>query len=234
MNKPKIKINIVSDINCPWCYLGDQRLQKAMADTADQYEFELHFKPFELSPNAPAEGQNKEEYMLGNYGKDALPRLQESGRQLVAMGKTEGITFDFEKSSVIHNTFNGHRLTWLAGQYGVEEQVARALFKSNFTDGSNVNDPELLRQIGIDNGIPAERLENFFSSDEGKEEVRQMERQAQQSGISGVPAFVFNDQYLVSGAQPAETLKSVFSQLAPQYETIQTDHSNSCEPGGDC
>lgn len=234
MNKQKIKINIVSDINCPWCYLGDQRLQKAMADTADQYEFELYFKPFELSPQAPVEGENKDVYMLRNYGKDALPRLNESSKQLAAMGKAEGITFNFEKSSVIHNTFNGHRLIWLAGQYGAEEKIARALFKSNFTDGENINDPELLRQIGIDNGIPAERLENFFSSEEGKEEVRQMERQAQQSGISGVPAFIFNDKYLVSGAQPAETLKNVFSQLAPQYETIQAEDGNSCEPGGNC
>lgn len=234
MSKQKIKINLVSDINCPWCYLGEQRLQKAMAETADRYEFELHFKPFELNPQAPQSGEDKETYFARNYGKDALPRLNESSKQLAAMGKEEGIIFDFDKSKVVHNTFNGHRLIWLAGQYGVEEQVAKALFKANFTDGANVNEPAVLRQIGIDHGIPAERLENFFSSEEGKEEVRQLERQAQQSGISGVPAFIFNDQYLVSGAQPAETLKNVFSQLAPQYETISTEGSNSCEPGGDC
>ena len=233
MSKQKIKVDIVSDINCPWCYLGEARLQKAIEETDGDYEFEVAFKPFELNPNAPQEGQNKEEYFIRNYGEEALPRLNASSQQLTEMGKAEGVTFNFDKSAVVHNTFNGHRLIWLAGQYGVQKQVAIALFEANFTEGKDMNDPEVLTEIGVASGIPAERLQNFFSSREGAEEVKQLELWAQQSGISGVPAFILNDKYLVSGAQPAETLKDVFKQVAPALEIIQTDGA-SCSVDGEC
>ena len=233
MNKQKIKIDIVSDINCPWCYLGDSRLKKAMTESGEKYEFEVRFKPFELSPNADQEGQDKQEYFIQNYGKDALPRMNASSKHLAELGEAEGITFNFDKSSVVHNTFNGHRLIWLAEQYGVQEQVSVALFEANFTEGKNMNDLEVLTEIGVANGIPAERLKGFFSSEEGKKEVRELECWAQQSGISGVPAFIFNDKYLVSGAQPTETLKEVFTQVTPAFEVINTSGA-SCGIDGDC
>lgn len=233
MTKQKIKIDIVSDINCPWCYLGDQRLKKAMDEAGDNYEFEVHFKPFELSPQAPAEGENKMEYLLRNYGEDALDRIEMNNDRLVKMGEAEGAVFNFDKSTVIHNTFNGHRLIWLAGQFGVEEEVADALFKANFTDGKNVNDTAVLKEIGVANGIPADRLENFFESEEGKQEVRGLESWAQRSGVSGVPAFIFNDKYMVSGAQPAATLKEVFSQVSPAFQEIKTE-GDSCGIDGNC
>ena len=233
MNKQKIKIDIVSDINCPWCYLGEQRLKDAMAAVDDNYEFEVQFKPFELNPQAPAEGEKKETYFVRNYGKDALPRMEASSRQLAEMGKAEGIVFDFDKSAIVHNTFNGHRLIWLADQYGVQEAVANALFKANFSEGRKVNDPEVLTEIGIANGIPAERLQGFFAGEEGKKEVRGLEQWAQQAGISGVPAFIFNDKYLVSGAQPAATLKQVFAQVQPAFEKIESA-GESCGIEGEC
>lgn len=233
MNKQKIKVDVVSDINCPWCYLGEKRLQKAMKEAGEQFEFEVTFKPFELNPKAPAGGEKKEDYFIRNYGKEALQRLEGGNRQLSEMGRAEGAIFNFEKSAVVHNTFNGHRLIWLAEQYGVQEAVVNALFKSNFTEGENVNDIKVLQEIGAANNIPAEKLENFFNSNEGAEEVRAMEAWAQKSGINGVPAFIFNNQYLVSGAQPADTLKSVFSQLTSSLEEIKTE-GPGCGPEGDC
>lgn len=233
MKKQKIKVDIVSDINCPWCYLGEHRFQQAVGEVADTYDFDITFTPYELSPNALQEGESKEEYFIRNYGPEALPRLNASSRQLSEAGKAEGVDFDFEKANRIHNTFNGHRLIWLAEQYGVQHAVAVALFLSNFTEGQNVNDPKLLTQIGVQNGIPAERLANFFSSDEGKEEVKALEQKAQQAGISGVPAFIFNDKFLVSGAQPAETFVKVFKQVtpAPALEEIKLEGA-SCGLNG--
>lgn len=233
MNKQKIKIDIVSDINCPWCYLGEQRLKNAMQAVEDRYEFEVQFKPFELNPQAPPEGEEKETYFARNYGKDALPRMEASSKQLAKMGYEEGIVFDFDKSKVVHNTFNGHRLIWLADQHGVQEAVANALFKANFSEGQNVNDPELLTEIGNANGIPAGHLQGFFESEEGKKEVRGMEQWAQQAGISGVPAFIFNDKYLVSGAQPAATLQEVFGQVKPALEKVASA-GDSCGIDGNC
>lgn len=234
MNMQKIKIDIVTDINCPWCYLGEHRLKKAIEQTADQYEFEIAIKPFELNPQAPQEGEAKESYFLRNYGKDALPRMNASSKQLQEMGKAEGVVYNFDKANIVHNTFNSHRLIWLAKQYGVQQKVSTALYEANFSEGENVNDFTLLKAIGIANGIPAERLEGFFEGEEGKAEVRQLENWAQQSGISGVPAFIFNDQYLVSGAQPAETFKQVFTQLAPSLQPLETNGDSCSTKGGNC
>ncbi|PSR52736.1 DsbA family oxidoreductase [Adhaeribacter arboris] len=233
MAKSKIKIDIISDINCPWCYLGEARLQQALTQTNDQYVAEITFKPFELNPNAAPEGEDKQEYFIRHYGSEALPRLHASSKQLTEAGKAEGIVFNFEKADKVHNTFNGHRLIWLAGQYGVQVAVAKALFAANFTHGENVNDPAVLTLIGRQHGIPAEKLENFFATDEGKKEVKSLESWAQQVGISGVPAFIMNDQYLVSGAQPAETFLRVFEQIAPELKPISTD-GPSCEVNGIC
>ncbi|GEO04056.1 DSBA oxidoreductase [Adhaeribacter aerolatus] len=233
MSKQKITIDIVSDINCPWCYLGEARLQKAIDQTQDKYDFEVQFKPYELNPFAASEGEDKEEYFIRNYGRDGLSRLTESSRRLVEAGQAEGIVFDFEKANSVHNTFNGHRLIWLAQQYGVQTEVAKALFRANFTNGENVNDPAVLTRIGQEHGIPAEKLNNFFAGEEGKDEVKALEQQAQQAGISGVPAFVINERYLVSGAQPTETLVNVLNQIAPVYTNIIPDGA-TCEVGGDC
>lgn len=228
-----IKIDLVSDVNCPWCYLGEARLKKAMEATAGKYTFSLHFKPFELNPQAPEAGELKETYFKRNYGPDSLERLAAGSRQLAELGKQEGISFNFDQSTVIHNTFKAHRLIWLAETYGCQAEVATALFEANFTEGSNVNDSQLLKEIGQKAGIPAERLENFFESQEGVTEVRSLESWAQQAGISGVPAFIFNDKYLVSGAQPTETLLQVFSQL--EKEALATESgNNSCSVEGNC
>ncbi|MDX5482917.1 MAG: DsbA family oxidoreductase [Hymenobacteraceae bacterium] len=233
MTKQKIKIDIVSDINCPWCYVGEQRLKKAMKEAGDKYDFDLSFKPFELNANLPQEGQDKLEYFKNSYGPSILSQLDAMNARMTAAGAEEGIRFNFDKVTTVNNTFNGHRLIWLAGACGVQEQVAHALFYSYFTEGRNMNDTTLLKEIGIANGIPAERLEGFFEGEEGKKEVREMEQWAQAAGITGVPAFIINDKYLVSGAQPAETFRQVFSQVAPVLENI-TAEGGSCGIDGCC
>lgn len=229
----KIKVDIVTDINCPWCYIGEHRFKKAVAELSDTHSFEVRIKPFELSPDAPAEGESKRDYFLRNYGPDGISRMASSSQQLTDMGKAEGLVFDFEKATAIHNTFNAHRLIWLARQYGVQQEVTQTLYRSNFSEGLNVNDLDLLLRIGTEHGIPAERLQAFFEGEEGKEEVKQLEHQSQQAGIRGVPAFILNDQYLVSGAQPTETFKQVFGQIAPALERMATD-GTSCGVGGEC
>jgi predicted DsbA family dithiol-disulfide isomerase len=229
-----IKIDIVSDVNCPWCFLGEQRLKQAVATAGNGFEVSIRFKPFELNPQAPAEGEDKDVYFRRVYGPEALPRLQSSSEHLRELGRQEGIVFDFDKAKRVHNTFQAHRLIWLAEQFGVQEKVAHALFEANFTEGKNINDPAVLSEIGISQGIPAERLQNFFNSQEGVSEVRALEHWAQRSGISGVPAFIFNDKYLISGAQPTETFQQIFSKL--EQEEIENSKGDTCstEEGGEC
>ncbi|NDK55617.1 DsbA family oxidoreductase [Pontibacter fetidus] len=233
MSTQKIKIDIVSDINCPWCYVGEKRMNSAIAATAGKYDFEVNFKPFELNAGIAPEGMDKKEYFKMNYGPQILSQLDEMNRRLANVGKEAGIDFNFDRSETINNTFNGHRLIWLADAYGVQQKVAEALFYSYFTEGNNMNDIALLKEIGIQNGIPAERLENFFESEEGKQEVRQMEQWAQAAGIKGVPAFIINDTYLVSGAQPEEVFHQVFAQVAPALQQVATN-GESCDINGNC
>lgn len=231
MTKQKIKIDIVSDINCPWCYVGEKRLKQAIDATQDKYDVEVSFKPFELNANLPQDGQDKQEYFKNAYGPSILSQLGAMNQRMTETGAEVGIDFNFDKSTKVNNTFNGHRLIWLAGEHGVQEKVAEALFYSYFTEGNNMNDTELLTRIGIENGIPAEKLEGFFQSEAGKAEVREMEQWAQAAGITGVPAFIINDKYLISGAQPANTFLNVFEQVAPALESIKTE-SNSCDING--
>ncbi|MCJ8164396.1 DsbA family oxidoreductase [Pontibacter sp. E15-1] len=228
MSKQKIKIDIVSDVNCPWCYVGEQRLNKAIAQSGDKYEFDISFKPFELNPNIPATGMDRITYFKNNYGPQILSQLDAMNQRLQDAGAEDGITFNFDKLTAVNNTFNGHRLIWLAGTCGVQEQVANALFYSYFTEGSDMNDTALLTRIGLDNGIPAAELEGFFEGEAGKTEVRKMEQWAQAAGITGVPAFIINDKYLISGAQPADAFHQVFSQVAPILDEI-VGEGGSCD-----
>lgn len=227
MTKQKIKIDIVSDINCPWCYVGERRLKKAIEAVEDKYEFDINFKAFELNASIPESGITREDYFRNNYGEAILPKLGEMDTQMKESGTAEGIIFNFSPGMVINNTFNGHRLIWLADEYGVQEAVANELFKSNFTDGNNMNDTKVLTKIGLENGIPAERLEGFFEGDEGRVEVREMESFAQAAGITGVPSFIINDQYLVRGAQPADTFLKAFQQITPTLQEVKSE-------GGSC
>ncbi|MEJ8800819.1 DsbA family oxidoreductase [Pontibacter sp. H249] len=233
MTKQKIKIDIVSDINCPWCYVGEKRLNKAIEATKYKYEFDLYYKPFELNASIPQEGQNKLDYFKNAYGPAILSKLDAMNQQMTETGAEVGIAFNFDKSTTVNNTFNGHRLIWLAGECGVQEKVAEALFYSYFTEGNNMNDTELLTKIGLENGIPAEKLEGFFESEAGKAEVREMEQWAQAAGITGVPAFIINDKYLISGAQPADAFLNVFQQVAPKFEEVKAE-GGSCGIDGCC
>lgn len=233
MSKPKIKIDIISDVNCPWCYVGDTRLKKAISAANGRYDFEISFKPFELDPTLPPEGLDRGEYFTKKFGAQAAPQIAAMNQRLQDAGAEDGLRFNFEEMKTVNNTFNAHRLIWLAGEYGVQEQVAHALFYSYFTEAKNMNEVEVLTQIGVTNGIPAERLNGFFQGEEGKNEVSSLEQWAYSAGITGVPAFIFNDQYLVSGAQPAETFSQVFAQLAPSLEPINLT-GDSCDLNGNC
>jgi predicted DsbA family dithiol-disulfide isomerase len=211
MNKAKIKIDIITDVVCPWCYIGEHRLNKAIEETKDQFEFELDLKPFELDPNTPQEGKNHLEYLVKLMGSEE--RVKEAHAMMEEMGEAEGLHYHFEKIKTIANTLNAHRLIWLAKQFSTETRVAKDLYRANFSEGKNVNDINILKSIGLQNGIPKARLEEFFSGDEGRKEVIVMEEDAHRANINSVPAFVVNNKYLIRGAQSSDTFKEVFQKV---------------------
>lgn len=203
---PKLPVLIVSDVVCPWCMLGRQRLEEARKLLEGQVEIDIHWHPFALNPDTPAEGTDRKAFMEAKFGKE---RLAQAHAQLTALGKAEGIEFNFDQIAVQPNTLDAHRLIGFAGAKG--DAVAIAIFKAFFTDGRNIGDIAVLKDIAQAHGIDADA---FLSSDDGRADIEAAQAQAQQSGVQGVPFFVMDGKLAVSGAHPAESLADAIRQAA--------------------
>lgn len=199
----KLRIDFVSDVACPWCVVGLRSLQQALANIGPDVQAEIHFQPFELNPNMAPEGENTTEHVTKKYGSS--PERSAAARQAIKQaGENLGFTFNYSPDSRIWNTFDAHRLLHWAEQEGRSLQLKHALFKSNFTDQRPANDPAALidavREAGLDTARAAEILE----SGEFTDEVRAIEAFWQQRGIHAVPSIIFNQHWMLQGAQPPE------------------------------
>ncbi|HJV86219.1 MAG TPA: DsbA family oxidoreductase [Noviherbaspirillum sp.] len=211
--RPRLKIDFVSDISCPWCAIGLNALELAMQRIGDGLNVELAFQPFELNPHMPAEGQDVLEHLAEKYGstREQMERNQEMIR---ARGEAVGFTFRMERRSRIYNTFDAHRLLHWAQLEGRQRALQHALFKSYFTDGENPGDHAVLARLAQESGLDARRAADILASDEYAEETRRQERFYLDLGIHSVPAVIINDRYLVSGGQPVEVFEQALRQAA--------------------
>ena len=194
-------IRVVSDVVCPWCYIGKRRLEKAL-EIMGRNDVRIHWTAFQLNPNAPPEGWNRREYRAAKFGSlEVSSRLEE---RVVAAAAQEGLHFRFDRVEKTPNTFDAHRLIWAAGNEGVQDAVVEALFHAYFVEGRNVGDRAVLREIGKNNG-----LSDLFDTDLGTAEVAREEAEARAQGVSGVPTFFVKGEPLTSGAHPPELLASM-------------------------
>jgi predicted DsbA family dithiol-disulfide isomerase len=214
MGKP-VQIDIVSDITCPWCAIGLRGLEEGLKRAGDAIDANIRFHPFELNPDMPPEGRN----MVEHLGE----RLGVSPEQLAAsrdMLKTKAAELDFVMTqgaeSRIYNTFDAHRLLSWAEPSGHQQELKLALFEAYFSEGRNIADPDVLVAIAEKAGLDGEGARAVLASDRFANEVRQEEYLWQSRGIQGVPAFIFDGKYLVSGAQPPETFEQIVRKLAEQ------------------
>jgi predicted DsbA family dithiol-disulfide isomerase len=205
-----LKIDVYSDVICPWCYVGKRNLERAIGLLDKPVKVQVRFLPYELNPSTPPEGVDRKKYLESKYG-DAI---HHANRRLESMGKEVGIDFNFEKAEKIPNTFNAHRLIWLAGNEGRQSEVVEALQRAYFIEGKDIGDKKTLAEIGVAAGLKAEKVEKLLKGGEGTEEVREQEEKAYNLGISGVPHFVIDGKAEISGAQPVEAFTSILSQLA--------------------
>jgi len=203
-----MKIEIWSDVVCPWCYIGKRRFETALGRFAHRDNVEVVWRSFELDPDAPAirSGDNAER-LAAKYGMSREQALA-SHERLTQLAAQEGLAFDFEKSRS-GNTFDAHRLLHLARERGVQDDVKERLFRGYFTEGEAISEAETLVRLVSDAGISAEEAQAVLSSDAYAEDVRAEEREARELGINGVPFFVVDRRYGVSGAQPADVLLQV-------------------------
>jgi predicted DsbA family dithiol-disulfide isomerase len=210
-----IKIDFVSDVSCPWCVIGLKSLEKALSTLDGEVTADLHFQPFELNPQMPAEGQDMTEHLAEKYG--ATPEQSASNREAIrARGEEVGFTFRMDKRDRIYNTFDAHRLLHWGELEGRQQALKHALFEAYFTEGKNPGAHDVLLGVAEKAGLDQARAREILSSDAYADEVRERERFYLDQGIHSVPAVIINDRYLVQGGQPPEVFEQALRQIAEE------------------
>ena len=209
----KVTVNMVSDVVCPWCIVGYQRLQEAIK-TLDNIEVDIKFPPFELNPNMPEQGQNLREHIMEKYGISEQQSADNRAR-LVEVGKELGFSFNFSDDSRMQNTFKAHQLIHFAAENGLEEEMKLSLFKAYFTDGKDVNDQTVLVEIAEAIGLDRGEVEEVLQNGKYAQAVREEEAIWMQRGIQSVPTFVIGNQG-IAGAQEPATLAAFITQAVTQ------------------
>lgn len=199
-----MRIEVVSDVVCPWCFVGKRRLEQALAivrsgPSGGAADVRVTWKPYELNPGLPREGIDRAAYRRAKFG--SLERSQLLDARLLAVGESVGIPFAFEKIQRTPNTLDAHRLLWLADSLGRQDALAEALFRAYFLDGLNLGDHGVLADLAAASGIPRESAAALLAGRDGEAEVRTEEDRAWRSGIQGVPHFIIDGTREISGAQ---------------------------------
>ncbi len=203
-----VAIDVYSDVICPWCFIGKRRLEKGIALAGKPATIRWH--PFQLNPDMPREGVERRAYRIQKFG--SWERSLELDVQVGRAASGEGLAFNSDKMTRTPNTFDAHRIIWLAGERGVQDGVVEALFKAYFTDARDLSDRATLASIAVEGGLEAGEVNELLAGDRGAAEVRQWEQNGRQLGISGVPFIVVNGEVALSGAQPPELFRSAIEQ----------------------
>lgn len=210
-----MKIEIWSDYVCPFCYIGKRRLEEALASTNLTEKAEVVFKAFQLDPNTPVD---TDALMLDELARKYNVSLEEAGKMLANVSeqaKTVGLAYNVDEMKAA-NTFNAHRLAKLAEQEGKGDTVSERLLQGSFVKGEALGNEETLLTIAEEAGLSKDRVRHMLASDEFADEVRSDIAEAGQIGVQGVPFFVINRKYAISGAQPAETFAEALQKVAAE------------------
>ena len=210
--KEKLKIDIVSDVVCPWCTIGYKRLEKAIIELGIQDQVTIEWQPFELNPNMPSEGQNVTEHLTEKYGS-TLEQQKESKQNMTNVGKELDFTFDYFDEMKMVNTFEAHILLEYAKEHGKQTELKMCLTTAFFSERKDVSKREILKQalqtVGLNSDEGLAKLDN----DEAQKEIRTKQNYWKNLGVTSVPTIVFNRKSALTGAQPVATFKEVLSEL---------------------
>ena len=210
--KEKIKIDIVSDVVCPWCTIGYKRLEKAIKELGIEDQVEIEWQPFELNPNMPAEGQNVNEHITEKYGS-TLEQQKASKQNMTEVGAELGFKFDYFDEMRMVNTFDAHVLLEYAKDFGKQTELKMTLTKAFFSDRKDVSKRDILKQALLDVGLNAEEGLAKLDNEEARFEIKSKEKYWQNLGVNSVPTIVFNRQSAVTGAQPVDTFKQILGEI---------------------
>jgi predicted DsbA family dithiol-disulfide isomerase len=234
-----MKVEIWSDVMCPFCYIGKRRFENALQHFEHKDEIEIEWKSFQLNPDMVTDPNINIDQYLADAKGFSIDRARQLNAQVTQMAAEAGLTYNFDKA-IVANSFNAHRYGHLAKKHGLGIEAEEQLFKAYFTDGKNIDDLDTLAGLGQELGLDAAEVKQTLEGNAYADEVKHDIAQAQYYGIQGVPFFVLDNKYAVSGAQAVpvfeETLEKAFAEWQkenpkPKLEIIEGE---SCGPDGDC
>ena len=197
-----MRLDVLSDPICPWCYIGRQHMRAALAELAGQgLHFTVAWRPFQLNPDMPVRGMPREDHRRAKFG--SLERSRELDAQVAAAAEAAGLTINFAAMRRTPNTLAAHRLIRFAGQSGRQDEVVGRLFQDYFVNGHDLGDPAVLADAAAACGLDRPAVAEYLSGDTGSAEVRSEDQSLRSAGVQGVPTFVLDDHVLFSGAVPA-------------------------------
>ena len=209
----KIRIDIVSDVVCPWCIIGFKQLEEALSRLEGEVEAEIHWHPFELNPMMPAEGQELREHMTEKYGTNR-EQSDAARARLTAVGESLGFSFNFYEGQRIYNTFPAHQLLKWAEQQGKQSELEMALFESYFSHEESVGDEKALAEVAGRVGLDVEEAAAVLEDGRFAGDVREHQRFWLSKGIQAVPSFILDGRYLIPGAQDPDVFVAAIEKLA--------------------
>lgn len=231
-----MKVEIYSDVGCPWCYIGERRFKRALAGFAGAENVDVVFRPFQLDPGLPRAAQPMNDYLSRRFGQAPDAMLA----QVTSVAASESITMDW-KRALAANTHAAHRLSQLAArEYGHEKQqeLMELLFSAHFSRGMDVSDLEVLTGLAVAAGMDEDRVKDYLASEEGTEELNDALEYARNIGITSVPTFVFNGNFAVQGAQPASTFLQALEEVQRRSASLPDDAADATdaaeEVAGNC
>lgn len=227
-----MKVEIWSDIACPWCFVGKRRFEEALAAFPERDSLDIVWRSFELDPNAPLRQQKPNVELLASKYRVAPSQAQAMLDNMTAAGAADGIEFRFDRS-ISGNTFDAHRLIHFAATQGKRSEMVERLFRGYFTEGEAMSDRPTLARLAADIGLDATAVTSMLDTDAFAADVRADEQRAQQFGITGVPFFAIAEKYGVSGAQPSDVIVQALQQALSESDPVIVSASgDACDDDG--
>ncbi|WP_166384710.1 DsbA family protein [Polaribacter sp. 11A2H] len=215
----KLKIDIVSDVVCPWCTIGYKRLEKAIIELGIQDKVDIEWQPFELNPNMPVDGQNLDEHITEKYG--STPEQQKDSKLMMTeAGEELDFTFDYFDEMRMVNTFDAHVLLEYAKDFGKQTELKMCLTTAFFSERKDVSKRDILKQALLAVGLNADEGMAKLDNENARKEVRTKQDYWKSLGVNSVPTMVFNRKSAVTGAQPVATFKQVLTELLKEQQTV--------------
>ncbi|MBL7817755.1 MAG: DsbA family oxidoreductase [Saprospiraceae bacterium] len=229
-----MKVEIWSDVMCPFCYIGKRKFENALAEFEHKDNVEVVWKSFQLNPYLETEPDKSINEYLAEAKGWTLQQAKEANQYVTQVARQVGLTYNMDKA-VVANSFDAHRFSHLAKQHGLQDAAEERLFKAYFTEGGNTADHATLVQLGTDIGLDAAEVKAVLESDKYSDEVKHDIFEAQQVGVRGVPFFVLNNKYAVSGAQDSALFLQALRQTWAETEkTVIFAEGSSCDLDGNC